>query len=87
MTALITAALSYIGGDILVAILLRFGIGGAKATTVAAASKHAIPVLHAIRKKLEDKHKAAPDDQKPGYRAAIAELNGAQKSVVENWFN
>jgi len=92
VTTLITLVLSYIGGDILVAILARVGIGGAKAAAVATVvntGTDAAPVLSAVAKALGKLHKARavlPPEEHAGVDEAIGELSAAQESLTRGFF-
>ena len=82
MSALIAAALSYIGGDLLIAVLARLGIGGAKA----AAAKEVLPIVARIAKRMREKKAHAPENEHGAYQAVIDELNGAHQSIQGGWF-
>ena len=55
MSALVTALLSYLGADFLMAVLARLGIVGTRAAVVSQATKHLAPVAARILTRLRQR--------------------------------
>ncbi len=88
MTALISALLSYLGADFLMAVLARLGFAGTRAAMITQATKRLAPVAVRIVARLRERRNQLDAGSKEHQELdeEIEALSAAQKSLTEGWF-
>ena len=88
MTALISALVSYLGADLLMAVLARLGIVGTRAAVMTQATKRLAPVAARVVARLRERRNQLEtgSNEHQEIDEEIEALSGAQKSLIEGWF-
>ena len=88
MTALISALVSYLGADLLMAVLARLGIVGTRAAVMTQATKRLAPVAARVVARLRERRNQveAGSREREEIDEEIETLSGAQKSLAQGWF-
>ena len=88
MTAFISALVSYLGVDFLMAVLARLGIVGSRATVITQATKRLAPVAVRVIARLKERRNQldADSSERQELDEEIEALSDAQKSLAGGWF-
>ena len=88
MTALVSALVSYLGVDFLMALLARLGIVGSRAAVMTPVTKHLAPVAARVVARLRERRNQAEagSSERQEIDEEIEALSTAQRSLIEGWF-